>query len=228
MISRIRRSRLVPTLMLAATIVGLAAGCSDGLRDATRSAPERSASDASCREKNSFTWEMQFRNLTPDPIRLEASTIDCYDWSGRSTPINVFSGESLKVGVLQTFRLEPRTNTDRSWTLSFWVGGTLLSTARFTIPKNAIVNPIVVSSDRRVSWDVQGVPGGRALEDFSFAITRLAPTNLPNTPTAAVKSLIDDERRSDLGSDRIVGVIVIDGYIALASNPMWLHPGGLG
>lgn len=208
-----RARRIAVAAALVSTLC-LLAGCSDGLRDAARSPIERSASDGSCPYKASFDWTMQIRNLLPDPVRLEASSVDCYDWSGWSTPVNVFKMESVRAGQLKEFMLVPADGPSKNWTLSFWIGRTYVASARFSIPSIGVR----ASPSEVVTWDTNLEPRGKGPDAFWFSITKLAKTDLPDTPGIAVASLIDDDRSVDLGANHTVGIIVLDGYISLAMN----------
>lgn len=76
-----------------------------------------------CPEKSSWTAPVVFDNTTAVPIKLQAGEIDCYDWSGVSTPPTVFNDKVVGAKSQNTFHLEARDNIDRYWSMRFSVTG---------------------------------------------------------------------------------------------------------
>lgn len=78
---------------------------------------------------------MKVANLTSTSLTLLAGDIDCYDWSGVSTPATVLTNQQVNAGVTETYRLEPSTNSERKWTMGLQANGTeLAGTFRLYIP----------------------------------------------------------------------------------------------
>ena len=108
---------LTTAAMVAFTLSACSAA-SERLADAGAAAEEW-PSRVVCPEKASWTASVPVINTTSIRLRLDAGSIDCYDWSGVSTPATVFSGEIVDAQSERTYTLEPRDNVQRNWKMRF-------------------------------------------------------------------------------------------------------------
>lgn len=101
-------ARLAPLALVAVAL--LIAGCGSGGGDSASNAPattvKREAAGPGCPEQSSFKTVFPVANYLNEPVRLRAYDIDCYDWSGSSTPDRVFDNVVLQPGEKRDFRLE--------------------------------------------------------------------------------------------------------------------------
>lgn len=94
--------------------------------DAVVLGSERWPSRVECDPQSSWTKTMNVANLTSTSLTLLAGDIDCYDWSGVSTPATVLTNQQVNAGFTETYRLEPSTGSDRNWTMGLNANGTEL------------------------------------------------------------------------------------------------------
>lgn len=180
------RRSLVLTGAAAMGPVAIAlAGCGASATDASTVTVERQAASAmpdtkACPEQSpSFTYRSKIVNQLPSPIMLEAGQYDCNDWSGVSTPGQVFTGKIIQPGETMSFALEPRKNVNRAWTMEFVgvSGSPSYGTARLSINVIAHNDQIEVAGSTRVY--------GR--KPFNSKLCHLLPmeqTGAPRTPEA--------------------------------------------
>ena len=90
-----------------------------------------------CPEGSSWTFTLQIANATSLPLNMAAGDIDCADWSGVSTPATAISGSVVPVKDNVKYRLEPRDNADRWWSMAVFSGDTEIGQFRVTIPRGA-------------------------------------------------------------------------------------------
>lgn len=80
---------------------------------------------------------MKVVNLTSVSWTLLAGEVDCYDWSGEGTPVNVLSNQQVNAGFTYDYELEPSINANRTWTMALAQNGARVgSPFRLNIPVN--------------------------------------------------------------------------------------------
>jgi len=72
-------------------------------------------------------------NMTQVPITLGAKEWTCSDWSENGNPGAEFTDQVVSAGGVRSFKLEPRQNVNRYWTMTFESPGLELSGARIAI-----------------------------------------------------------------------------------------------
>ena len=178
---RVARALIVPALAIPTLTLGvLLAGCGNsdpsGDAAATTSVAKRAAAGFvaqtnTCDEHSSWTYRPRFANLSSRAVVLRAGEYTCDDWSGVSTPGNVFNGIRMYPGE-QRFTLEPRDNVTRTWTMEISPAGsdTPFGTARMLISVGT--QTLTVSGSSTVA-----IAGGKKCDYL-----QLAPTGDFDTP----------------------------------------------
>lgn len=116
--------------LLALTAVGLAACGSDG-PTSTTTAPRNAAgppsADGVCQETTrTRTAAIRVVNLLPGTVtfRVPIDSVDCFDWSGVSTPYTAFNRKSVAAGTDVAVTLETaRRSVVSQWTMSLHTVG---------------------------------------------------------------------------------------------------------
>lgn len=130
---------------IAVAALGLA-GCGSDAASSTATATRQAAgtpdADGACPERTgSLTQPIRIVNTLPARVtfRVPRDQVDCYDWSGVSTPYTAFNGQALALGQELSRQLELKTGRGRAsslWTMGIRaVGreGTAVGTRRMFI-----------------------------------------------------------------------------------------------
>lgn len=163
-----------------------------------------------CDEHNSFTFEMSIQNLLPVAVAPAAKDIDCADWSGVSTPPTAFNNSTIPAGQKRSYRLEPRRNYDRNWTMQIAPEGMQATQLRMAIPTAAAFNTITASAPG-VTREVIGRKPIDDPLDTRCTLVPLGPTDAPNTPRDAIVA-------GDGAAAQTVSLIVRKGQATLMTD----------
>lgn len=204
----------LPALALAALTAGCGGSESAETPAATATARQSAAGEwparVVCDEHDSFAFTMSIQNLLPVAVTPAAKDIDCADWSGVSTPPTAFNNSTIPAGQTRSYRLEPRTNYDRNWTMQIAPEGMKATQLRMAIPTSSVgYNKITASAPGATRETI----GRKSIGDLDTRCTLvpLGPTGAPNTPP-------DSIRAGDGAVARTVSLIVRKGQATLVTD----------
>lgn len=109
--------------LITALALGVGLSSCVGSASPNRSASAEWPEQVTCPEHSSWSAPVIVDNNTAVPIKLTAGEIDCYDWSGVSTPPTVFNDQVVGAHSSRTFTLEARDNINRYWSMRFHSDG---------------------------------------------------------------------------------------------------------
>lgn len=109
--------RVVSLFAALAVAAGLASCAPSPEQD--RAATSDWPAQVTCPDHSSWSAPVDVVNTTAVAMKLQAGEIDCYDWSGVSTPPTVFNNQIVDAKSVRTFTLEARDNVNRYWSMRF-------------------------------------------------------------------------------------------------------------
>ena len=169
--------------IIALAAAGLAACGSDtptGAATAPREAAGLPNADGVCPERASNAVVVRVQNAVPGAVtfRVPIGDIDCFDWSGVSTPYTAFNRQSVGFGRARQFRLEVARRGKRSrWTMQMHTVGTKGEADGTT--RMLVVGGSVGASGGRSA-------GGEGSSDCAFTPVAAAPPGWRDTPESAL------------------------------------------